>query len=184
MNFGNALECLKKGMRVTRHGWNGKGLWLELHRPDENSKMTLPYIYLTYPADAKATPGARVPWLASQTDMMAEDWHTIALQFDTKARVDMPVHGLTPDDDAFLSAVAEGIVKARKLYPGNDGRYVAFTGEAGEVMHAWQKLITKRGTIEELGLELRQVAAMACRLAVEGDDSIPPDGFPVTSRVK
>lgn len=74
MNFGLALEALKKGFRVARTGWNGKGLWLELQRPDAHSKMTLPYIYLNYPADAQNTPGARVPWLASQTDMLADDW--------------------------------------------------------------------------------------------------------------
>lgn len=77
MTFGLALECLKKGMHVCRAGWNGKGMWLELQRPDEHSKMTLPYVYLNYPADAQNTPGARVPWLASQTDMLAEDWKVV-----------------------------------------------------------------------------------------------------------
>jgi hypothetical protein len=76
-NFGSALEYLKSGKQVARKGWNGKGLWLELQRPDENSKMTLPYIYINYPNDAKNTPGARVPWLASQTDMLAEDWELV-----------------------------------------------------------------------------------------------------------
>lgn len=74
MTFGLALECLKKGMHVCRAGWNGKGMWLELQLPDEHSKMTLPYVYLNYPDNAQNTPGARVPWLASQTDMLAEDW--------------------------------------------------------------------------------------------------------------
>lgn len=74
MTFGDALAMLKAGKRLARAGWNGKGMWLELQRPDENSKMTLPYVYLNYPADAQNTPGARVPWLASQTDMLAEDW--------------------------------------------------------------------------------------------------------------
>lgn len=74
MTFGLALEALKKGMKVQRDGWNGKGLWLELQVPDAHSKMTLPYIFMSYPEDAKTTPGARVPWLASQTDMLAEDW--------------------------------------------------------------------------------------------------------------
>ena len=74
MNFGQALDHLKLGSRVSRDGWNGKGLWLELQIPDENSKMTLPYIFINYPVDAKTTPGARVPWLASQTDLLAEDW--------------------------------------------------------------------------------------------------------------
>jgi hypothetical protein len=74
MTFGLALEALKKGLKVQRGGWNGKGLWLELQVPDAHSKMTLPYIFMSYPSDAKTTPGARVPWLASQTDMLAEDW--------------------------------------------------------------------------------------------------------------
>jgi len=72
--FSAALVDLKAGRKVARTGWNGKGLWLELQAPDAHSKMTLPYIFMSYPADATNTPGARVPWLASQTDMLAEDW--------------------------------------------------------------------------------------------------------------
>lgn len=78
MDFGNALQVLKSGGKVQRDGWNGKGLWLELQTPDAHSKMTLPYIFMSYPQDAKNTPGARVPWLASQTDVLAEDWHRVA----------------------------------------------------------------------------------------------------------
>ncbi len=78
MDFGTALSAAKNGGKIARSGWNGKGLWVELQRPDEHSKMTLPYLYLNYPADAQNTPGARVPWLASQTDILAEDWHQVA----------------------------------------------------------------------------------------------------------
>lgn len=76
MNFGAALECLKAGECVARDGWNGKGMWLQLQVPDDHSKMTLPYLYLNYPAiGALPYPyGARVPWLASQTDLLCEDW--------------------------------------------------------------------------------------------------------------
>lgn len=77
-SFGAALDLLKNGRRVSRVGWNGKGMWLELQRPDAGSKMTLPYLYLNYPIDARTTPGARVPWLASQTDVLAEDWVQVA----------------------------------------------------------------------------------------------------------
>lgn len=73
-DFGIALWALKEGKKVTRKGWNGKGLWLELQRPDEHSKMTLPYVYLNYPKCDTYPNGARVPWLASQTDMLSEDW--------------------------------------------------------------------------------------------------------------
>lgn len=76
-DFSDALMWLKEGKKVARKGWNGKGLWLELQRPDEHSKMTLPYIFLSYPKDAITTPGARVPWFPSQTDLLAADWLVI-----------------------------------------------------------------------------------------------------------
>ena len=68
MNFGQAIEALKSNRTVARSGWNGKGMWLCLQTPDENSKMTLPYIYM------KTADNQQVPWLASQTDMLANDW--------------------------------------------------------------------------------------------------------------
>lgn len=71
MKFGLAIEALKKGKKVCREGWNGKNMWIEIQRPDENSKMTLPYIYM-YTAQ-----GDLVPWLASQADMLAEDWEIV-----------------------------------------------------------------------------------------------------------
>lgn len=77
-DFGQALNALKAGFSVQREGWNGKGLWLTLQTPEEGSKMTLPYIYMSYPADHSVYPnGCRVPWLASQTDMLAEDWRMV-----------------------------------------------------------------------------------------------------------
>lgn len=72
--FGIALDILKKGGKVRRTGWNGRGMWVEMQHPDAHSKMTLPYLYLNYPDNALNTPGARVPWLASQTDILATDW--------------------------------------------------------------------------------------------------------------
>jgi hypothetical protein len=68
MDFGMALMTLRAGLRVARSGWNGKGMWLELQVPDANSKMTLPYIYMS------TAQGDLVPWLASQTDLLATDW--------------------------------------------------------------------------------------------------------------
>ena len=78
LTFGDAVHMLKLGKKVQRAGWNGKGLTLELQVPDAHSKMTLPYIFMSYPADAQNTPGACVPWLASQTDVLANDWVVIA----------------------------------------------------------------------------------------------------------
>lgn len=75
LTFGDALAALKQGKRVARDGWNGKNMWLALQEPDQHSKMTLPYIYIEYPEGHPAYPsGSRVPWLASQTDMLREDW--------------------------------------------------------------------------------------------------------------
>ena len=76
-DFGDALIELKNGKRVARKGWNGKGIFLELQVPDEHSKMTQPYIYidtLGLQTDNPDAPKGRVPWLASQTDILAEDW--------------------------------------------------------------------------------------------------------------
>lgn len=60
---------------MRRAGWNGNGMWVALQRPDAASKMTLPYLFIEYPAGHPAYPaGCRVPLLASQTDILAEDW--------------------------------------------------------------------------------------------------------------
>lgn len=76
-NFGEAIKYLKRGLKVARKGWNGKGIYLEMQKPDEHSKMTLPYVYIVTNnliSDNPDTPRGVVPWLASQTDMLAEDW--------------------------------------------------------------------------------------------------------------
>lgn len=67
-SFSEALEALKKGFKVTRQGWNGKGMYLKAQFPDENSKMEKPYIYI-FPGE-----GFTVPWVASQADLFGEDW--------------------------------------------------------------------------------------------------------------
>ena len=71
MDFGEALKALKSGGRVCRTGWNGKGMWLELQRPDEHSKMQRPYIYI------KTAQDELVPWVASHGDLLGEDWNSI-----------------------------------------------------------------------------------------------------------
>ncbi len=77
MSFGKAIEALKRGEKVARKGWNGKGIYLELQKPDEHSKMSLPYIYIvtnSLVSDNPDAPRGIVPWLASQTDILCEDW--------------------------------------------------------------------------------------------------------------
>lgn len=76
LNFGEALQHLKLGRKVARAGWNGKGQWIALQLPDANSMMTLPYLYIK-PVSKDGEPGNFVPWLASQTDILAEDWDIV-----------------------------------------------------------------------------------------------------------
>ena len=78
--FGEAIRKLKAGQKVARKGWNGKGICIEMQKPDEHSKMTLPYIYIVtngLVTDNPDAPKGVVPWLASQTDMLATDWRVV-----------------------------------------------------------------------------------------------------------
>lgn len=80
LNFGLAIEAMKKGFKVARKGWNGKGIFIELQVPDKKSKMTHPYIFIDttgLKTDNPYAPKDRVPWLASQTDMLADDWYIV-----------------------------------------------------------------------------------------------------------
>ena len=71
MEFEEALELIKEGKTVTNENWNGKGMCLKAQYPDENSLMTLPYIYMV---NAK---GENIPWLASQQDMFSDGWELV-----------------------------------------------------------------------------------------------------------
>lgn len=76
LNFGLALEALKAGKRVARAGWNGKGMWLHLVQSHhwtftdgkQDNFALLPFIAM------KTAQEQTVPWLASQTDMLSDDW--------------------------------------------------------------------------------------------------------------
>jgi hypothetical protein len=70
--FRDAITLQIRGVqRFRRQGWNGKGMYIELQVPDEHSKMTLPYIFM------RTVQGDLVPWLASQTDLLANDWEEV-----------------------------------------------------------------------------------------------------------
>jgi hypothetical protein len=71
MEIGEAIAMMRTGNRVLRDGWNGKNMWLALQVPDEHSKMSLPYVYM------KTADGKLVPWLCSQTDLLADDWRVM-----------------------------------------------------------------------------------------------------------
>lgn len=80
LNFGDALNVLKAGGKVARKGWNGKGMYLryidnrnyKIHENFTDGCAELSFIAM------KTADNRIVPWLASQTDMLAEDWEVVA----------------------------------------------------------------------------------------------------------
>lgn len=79
-SFGHAIASLKLGHRVARAGWNGKGMWLGLVDTGYYDvgcsvvgeiNLLLPWIGM------KTADNKFVPWLASQTDVLAEDWQIV-----------------------------------------------------------------------------------------------------------
>lgn len=75
-NFSAALMWLKLGERLARTGWNGKNMWIQLVNPI--GEKQLPYIQM------KTADDKLVPWLASQTDLLAEDWSVLQLGSEYK----------------------------------------------------------------------------------------------------
>ena len=98
MDFGDAIRALKNGARVCRTGWNGKDMWLALSGPIEGrripagsfwSKHNAEYAAQTVDGSANVLPcitmktadgSILMGWLASQTDMLAEDWMVIEVE--------------------------------------------------------------------------------------------------------
>lgn len=89
MDFGDAVRALKGGQRVTRPGWNGTGMWLAYQEgyPDgvvinaNTARATgigqgtvckfRPYLMM------RTAQRDFVPWVASQSDILAEDWELV-----------------------------------------------------------------------------------------------------------
>lgn len=85
LSFGHALEVLKAGGKVARAGWNGKGMFIYYVPANKYpaSGNTLGTMKGVFPDDMvpygaylamKTAQGNVVPWLASQTDVLADDW--------------------------------------------------------------------------------------------------------------
>ena len=91
MNFGEAIAALKDGKKVARAGWNGKGMWLILvpGTPSVNTVDGSPYFKAgvthceilphidMWTTNAQGRRAMLPGWLASQTDMLAEDWEIV-----------------------------------------------------------------------------------------------------------
>lgn len=87
-DFGQALDSLRDGLKVARAGWNGKGMWIAL---SPGFEVTQEYVYSQPVRDdiggnlgvfrpylmVKTVDGDYVPWVASQTDLLAEDWQIV-----------------------------------------------------------------------------------------------------------
>lgn len=86
MNFSKALEIIKSGKKVQRSGWNGKEMFIFLV-PGSEFLANRPPLLGIYPEgtpiryhahiDMKTAQGYIVPWLASQSDILADDWQEL-----------------------------------------------------------------------------------------------------------
>lgn len=83
MNFGQAIQRLKAGMRVQREGWNGKNQYIELATNISYKNTKGEIINAEHEAIGNraiafvGTSGVQLGWLASQADMLAEDWKIV-----------------------------------------------------------------------------------------------------------
>lgn len=76
-DFGEAVKYLKRGLKVCRQGWNGKGMYLahvNSYQYKVNGEVHKDSLFLSPWIGMKTADGKFVPWLASQTDILAEDW--------------------------------------------------------------------------------------------------------------
>ena len=89
LTFGDAIEYMKQGAKVSRKGWNGKAMYLsykvgypngvpanEAHAKAHNCNIGDIIKYAPY-IEMKTADDMFVPWLASQTDILAEDWEVV-----------------------------------------------------------------------------------------------------------
>jgi hypothetical protein len=78
MNFSEALEALKHGNHITRKGWNGKGLSLQII---EDDRCTGNNVWIGFCANHVLV----CPWTASQSDLLENDWEVIEYIGDSRA---------------------------------------------------------------------------------------------------
>lgn len=83
MDFGDAIKQLKQGKKLQRKGWNGKNQYIELARNISYINANNETINVEHQAMGNkaiafvGTSGVQLGWLASQADMLADDWRTI-----------------------------------------------------------------------------------------------------------
>lgn len=83
MSFGLAIEAAKKGKRIARKGWNGKGQYVELATAISYASPNGAVVSAEHDAIGNqalafvGTSGVQMGWLASQADMLADDWEIV-----------------------------------------------------------------------------------------------------------
>lgn len=83
MGFGKALAALKDGKKVARKGWNGKKQYIELATSISYVNADGDVVNCNHDAIGNkaisfvGTSGVQMGWLASQADMLAEDWEVV-----------------------------------------------------------------------------------------------------------
>lgn len=83
MSFGLAIEAAKKGMKIARVGWNGKNQYVELAERISYENAAHEVINAQHEAIGNkalafvGTSGVQLGWLASQADMLADDWRIV-----------------------------------------------------------------------------------------------------------
>lgn len=83
MSFGQAIELLKEGKRLQRDGWNGKSQYIELATNISYVNADQETVNVNHEAIGNkaiafvGTSGIQLGWLASQSDMLAEDWKVV-----------------------------------------------------------------------------------------------------------
>jgi hypothetical protein len=86
MDFGDALRSIRNGSQLARSGWNGQGMFIYLVA-SSHFEVNRPPLNQVYPEgtgidyrahiDMKTADGSCVPWVASQTDLLAQDWYIV-----------------------------------------------------------------------------------------------------------
>lgn len=83
MTFGQALDALKTGQKVSRHNWNGKGQYIELavrisYIDHNGNEINVGHNTMGNKAIAfVGNQGVQLGWLASQADMLSDDWYIV-----------------------------------------------------------------------------------------------------------
>ena len=83
MSFGLAIEAAKQGKKIARSGWNGKGQYVELATGISYTNNSGEVVNAEHAAIGNkalafvGTSGVQLGWLASQADMLAEDWYIV-----------------------------------------------------------------------------------------------------------